>query len=414
MPVTAGTLSTLHSFCVDSNCTDGAQPAGGLIRDSTGNFYGTTTRGGASTGGGVVFEFVKTGKTTFSYQVLHSFCFGSGCTAGSEPIGPLIMDTKGALYGTTLAGGASDRGIVFRLKPDSTHTTWKFSKLYDFCAQLGCNDGSAPIGGLTYEGAQTGASYDGSSPLFGVTTLGGIINKGVAYKLTFVPGKIRRSEQVISRFCVSNDNACSDGGPPANGLLPDELGQLYGTTSAGGANGRGTVYRLEPASTTFTRTVLYSFCALSGCADGADPHSTLVRDGNGNIFGTTKNGGVNTAGVVFQLAPGNENSQETVIYTFCGQLNCTDGANPVAGLVPDSSGNLFGVTSSGGDHTSGVAFEVNANAFARLYSFCSLAHCADGRDPEANLLRGTNGNLFGTTLQMGGNLVGGTVFKITP
>jgi len=144
-----------------------------------------------------------------------------------------------------------------------------------------------------------------------------------------------------------------------------------------------------------TETVLYSFCTQSGCTDGHRPHAGLVLDKSGNLYGTTYQGGANGEGTVFEVSP---SGAETVLHSFCTQPGCTDGYHPLAGLVLDTSGNLYGTTYDGGAHGAGTVFEVSpSGAETVLYSFCTQPGCRDGYYPHADLVMDTNGNLYGTT-----------------
>ena len=200
-----------------------------------------------------------------------------------------------------------------------------------------------------------------------------------------------------------------DGEWPKSALVQDSAGNLYGTTEYGGANGYGTVFKV---ATTGKETVLYSFCSQSGCVDGSYPYSGLVRDSAGNLYGTTVDGGANGDGTVFKLAT---TGKETVLYSFCSQSGCVDGAYPFSSLVRDTAGNLYGSTQYGGaNDDAGTVFEVATTGKETvLHSFCSQSGCADGGYGISGLLRDSAGNLYGTAFYDGvyGN---GTVFKITP
>src|ERR1043166_9122999 len=172
----ASTLSILHSFCSLKKCKDGTV-ASGLMRDQTGNLFGTTAYGGPHHGQGTVFELVHGRK----YKFVHGFCPSHDCSGGSSPAGPLIIDTAGNLYGEAVYGGAHGAGVVFELSPGANG--WTFRLLYDFCSEggAGCTDGANPVGGLTYTGAATGAPYDGVSPLYGTTAQTSV--QAVAFQL---------------------------------------------------------------------------------------------------------------------------------------------------------------------------------------------------------------------------------------
>jgi len=159
-------------------------------------------------------------------------------------------------------------------------------------------------------------------------------------------GAAASSEQVLYSFCSQTN--CADGAYPAAGLIMDGSGNLYGTTVHGGARGYGTVFQLTPTGTGWSENVLYGFCPQGNCADGANPAAGLIMDGSGNLYGTTVGGGARGYGTVFQLTPTGTGWNENVLYSFCPQGNCADGAYPAAGLIMDGSGNLYGTTQEGG------------------------------------------------------------------
>jgi uncharacterized repeat protein (TIGR03803 family) len=328
----SATLTVLHSF----TGSDGEQPFAGLIADAAGNLYGTTW-GGGDNGRGTVFQLDPSGTLT----VLHSFTGGSD---GQRPVTGLLADAAGNLYGTTGGGGDGGYGTVFQLDPSGNLTV-----LYSF---TGGSDGRNPDSALI---------ADAGGNLYGTTNQGGDLVScndpnthgcGTVFQLT-PPGSLT----VLHRF------AGSDGSRPVDwaGLLADAAGNLYGTTSAGGANGRGTVFQLDSSG---TLTVLYSF---TGGSDGGDPTAGLIADTAGNLYGTTLEGGATGncnqpygCGTVFQLTP---SGALTVLHTFTG----SDGASPEAGLIADAAGNLYGTTHSGGAGTScvqgcGTVFELTAPA----------------------------------------------------
>jgi uncharacterized repeat protein (TIGR03803 family) len=201
---------------------------------------------------------------------------------------------------------------------------------------------------------------------------------------------------------------------PFAGLVQAANGELYGTTGQGGTNGDGTIFKIAPSG---TLTTLYSFCQ-SGCAGAPFPFGPIQAT-NGDFYGTTENGGANGQGTVFKITPGGTLS---TLYSFCSQggSNCTDGANPFAGLVQASNGDLYGTTYYGGANFggAGTVFKIApSGALTTLYSFCAQSNCTDGGSPLAGLVQATNGDLYGTTFYGGVvNTSGGygTIFKITP
>ena len=381
----------LYNFCATRGCPDGLGPYAGVVLDQKGNLYGTTASGGNpqacnGTGCGVVFRLTPAGK-----ESIYRFCSQQGCTDGAVPSAGLVFDHQRNLYGTTYGGGAYGLGTVFRINPEGKETV-----LYSFCAQHGCPDGAQPLGGVV---------LDGNGNLYGTTNGGGTSQNGTVFKLT-PDGQ----ETVLHSFC---GQLCgNDGIEPKAGLVFDQAGNLYGTTVLGGSGsgllGGGTVFKLTPEG---NESVLYSFCSLANCSDGSGPTSGLVLDRNGNLYGTTPGGGNEKfgSGVVFKLTP---DGTETVLYSFCGQTNCTDGAYPLAGVVFGPGGKLYGTTDSGGETgIGGVVFEVSPQGEKVLHSFGVQA--TDGQVPQAGLVFDRQGNLFGTTTSGGANH-GGVVFKLAP
>src|ERR1700675_4408113 len=266
----SGTETVLHSFAASH--TDGHYPYAGLLMDTTGNLYGTAQSGGAK-GLGTVFKLSPSGTET----VLHSFCQQAGCPDGYYPQAGLVMDTNGNLYGTTLYNGAYDGGTVFKISSDGTATT-----LYNFCTATGCKNGRYP---------QAGLILDTNGNLYGTTYGGGAYGKGTVFELS--PSG---AETVLHSFCART--GCPDGSHPRADLVMDTAGNLYSTTYYGGTNSVGTVFKLSPNG---TETVLHSFAANG--SDGTHPYAGLVMDTIGNLYGTTYSGGANGYGTVFKVTP---------------------------------------------------------------------------------------------------------------
>jgi uncharacterized repeat protein (TIGR03803 family) len=310
----AGTETVLHSF----TGADGETPSASLVRDEEGNLYGTTVSGNSV---GTVFKL----DTNNTETVLHGFTGPDGAT----PSASLIRDKAGNLYGTTSGGGTSGQGTVFKLDTTGTETV-----LHSFTGP----DGATPTAGLI---------RDKAGNLYGTTSGGGLLNCfgggcGVVFKLDPSGG-----EAVLHSFTGP------DGAFPLAGLVQDKVGNLYGTTFAGGASNEGTVFKLDTAG---TETVLHSF---TFGADGSSPQQGwLIQDRAGNLYGTTLYGGnlscgQSGCGVVFKVDPAGE---ETVLHTFSGGA---DGANPQeGGLIQDEAGNLYGTTSDGGAFGFGTVFEL--------------------------------------------------------
>ncbi len=385
---------TLYSFCSQTNCTDGAQPAGAMIMDASGNLYGTTVSGGKyiSGGGGVVFKLTPNqDRTGWTQTILYTFCSQSHCTDGSVP-NSLIMDAAGNLYGTTAYGGtASDGGMgagtVFKLTP--TADGWTETVLYNFASRLYVVDGKVPLGALI---------MDSAGSLYGTTFLGGANYAGAVFRLTPNQDNTVWTETVLYSFCSQNNGGfCLDGYSPRAGLVMDEAGNLFGTTVTGGTSGQGVVFQLTPNHNpaAWTETVIHSFDPWNG--EGAQPLAGLIIDDAGNIFGTNLD-------TVFQLRPNADHTAwaHSVLYRFCPQSNpCPDGTWSRAPLIMDAGGSLYGTTYQGGNSNQGVVFALSPTGGGRtesvLYSFCAYANCADGRNPTTGLVMDNAGTLYGTT-----------------
>jgi uncharacterized repeat protein (TIGR03803 family) len=231
------------------------------------------------------------------------------------------------------------------------------------------------------------------------------------------PSRSRYSENVLYRFRGKN------GSKPYAGLIFDNKGALYGTTSEGGAYGAGTVFRLTPSASGYTESFLYSF---TGYSDGAVPQAGLIFDKEGALYGTTTYGGSNKGGTVFKLVPSGSGYTERVLYAFCAKSNCTDGRAPVAGLVFGKDGALYGTTALGGTFGSisgaGTVFKLTPSGSGYsesvLYAFCVSPSCASGENPQSGVVFGRDGALYGTTAILcdsdPNNGACGTVFKLTP
>lgn len=402
----SGTLQTLHNFCAKSNCADGAYPQSALLRDSAGNFFGTTSSGGKY-GSGTVFEITAGGKE----KVLHSFC--GACGEGAGPLAAVIADVNGNLYGTTqYGGGAGNAGAVFELVHNPDTGNYKYKLLYSFCAVNNCADGEYPFAPLTYTGAASGLPYDGVSPLFGTTVSGGTGAKGLAFQLTRKHAKGLLAETVLHNFC--SDSNCADGSQPQGPLTPDANGNLYGTTAGGGGsspdNDVGTLYELTNTGGSYSQTVLYRFCQLTNCADGEGPgNSPVTMDSAGNLYGTTAVGGTSNAGTVFEIIPGGANSEEKVLYNF----HQSDGWLANGGVAMDANGDLVGTTTMGGKFGGGVVFRIRKGAETILYQFGYEQDWGDGSHPDAPPILDSAGNVYGIA-SSGGKVGYGTVWKATP
>lgn len=376
-------FTVIHTFTRSS--ADGAMPVAGVISDGVGNLYGTTKLGGAHNSG-TVFEISAGGE----FAVLHSFCACKG--DGWVPVANLVRDSAGNLYGTTFGGpGAATNGTVFRLTP--THSgAWEETILYAFKS----------TGGY---GPRAGLIRDASGDLYG-TTYG--FNNGSATGTVF---KLTPSESVPwKETTLFTFDARLDGGGPAAPVMMDPLGNLYGTTQEGGVASHGVVFKLTPSqSLPWKETILHSFTAG---ADGGYPAAGLI-DEQGNLYGTAQSDGRYDRGVVFKLSPSGSKWIYTVLYAFCKEGGvCLDGRAPAASLVRDKQGNLYGTTELGGDSDRGVVFKLDR--YGNETVLRAFTGRSDGAVPMAGLLM-YKGDLYGTTSSGGDPMCGcGTVFKITP
>ena len=338
-----GVETPLYSFCSQTNCADGAQPQGGLVQATDGNFYGTTYAGGASNAG-TIFQ-ITTGATL---TTLYSFCSQSNCPDGANPLAGLIQALDGNFYGTTSAGGTKGAGTVFELSLGG-NGTWTETVLYSFCYQgFPCNDGINPYAGVVQ-------GTDGN--FYGTTSTGGLWGGGTVFQL--IPGGTLNT---LYSFCAQGDGNCTDGDFPTAALVQSAIdGNFYGTTYDGGANGYGTVFQITPAG---ALTTLYSFCSQGGdgdaCSDGAFPSAGLIQATDSNFYGTTYNGGgtYGDNGTAFEIT---STGTLTTLYTFCSQggSSCTDGSEPLGGLFQDTSGIFYGTTSIGGTYNSGTVLSID-------------------------------------------------------
>jgi uncharacterized repeat protein (TIGR03803 family) len=312
-----------------------------------------------------------------TYTFLYNF---TGGLDGSNPSAGLIQDARGNLYGTTSGGGRTGTGVVFKLDP-----TGKETVLHEFGFAARPNDGANPSAGLV---------RDAAGNLYGTTVNGGASGLGTIFQFT-----AKHLEFVLHSFAGTR----TDGAHPYAGLIRDSTGKFYGTTSAGGAFGHGTVFKLAPFGVG-KESMLYSF---TGGADGANPSGTLVRDAAGILYGTTNAGGSSSCsggcGVVFKI---DTSGRETVIYSFTGG---NDGANPSGTLLRDAAGNLYGTTNNGGTSGYRVVFKLETTGTETvLHNFAGFP--TDGSGPYA-VMRDPAGNFYGTT-SGGGAFGAGVVFEL--
>jgi uncharacterized repeat protein (TIGR03803 family) len=308
-----GKETVLHSFA--GGPSDGAYSYGEVIRDSTGNLYGATYKGGSSDDG-VVYKVDPGGKETVLYT------FTGGTTDGCNPAGGLLRDKAGNLYGTTGNCGASNVGTVFKLSKSGKETV-----LHSFAG--GSSDGAYP--------AFTNLLMDRKGNLYGVTEDGGTGGQGVVYELSS-GGRLT----LLHSFAGGTTDGCYPLGTPAM----DTKGNLYSTAEGCGASGVGIVWRVSKKG---VETVLHTFTGSS--SDGGSPLSGVIWDAKGNLYGDTQAGGASGLGTVYELT---RKGTLTLLHSFAG----ADGANPFGGVLRDAKGNVYGTTVNGGSASYGTAWKI--------------------------------------------------------
>jgi len=407
----AQTFSVVYNF---TGGADGASPFAGLTIDGGGNFYGTTFAGGGGpcqgyghNGCGTVFKLMHSG-ASWSLTPLYNF---AGVTDGARPWAGVIVRPNGGLYGTTVTGGqgpcqgyqSSGCGTVFNLLPPPNAyppTNWSETVLYRFSG--------GGVGALAYGKVV----FDQTGSLYGTTNFGGAQGScyqgnrcGTVWKLT--PSGSGWTEQILYNFTGG-----ADGGQPVAGLIFDQAGNLYGTTE-GPSGHHGSVFQLTPSGGGWTENTLYSF---KGGSDADEPWAEVIFDTSGNLYGTTFNFGVANGGTVFELTPSGNNWIYTLVYSLSGM----GAGGPVGKVIMDTAGNLYGTTRNGGVSNNGAVFKLTPSggvwAYASLHDFTGGS---DGAYPYSDLVFDANGNLYGTASQGGdlskcGGSGCGVVFEITP
>lgn len=376
-PASAQTFSLIHTF---TGTTDGKNPLSGFVIDGSGNLYGTASGGGTSWVG-VVVKFNASGEET----VLHNFTGGAD---GENPQGQLVMDKAGNLYGTTYSGGGANAGTVFEVSPKGNEKV-----LYAF---KGGVDGENPVAGLI---------FDKSGNLYGTTTAGGSSGNGAVFRLTAPPvAGGAWKEAVLYSFGTGTDGAV-----PVAGVTMDATGNLYGTTSAGGSYGYGTVFELKRSTPQWTEAILHEFALGS---DGGVPYAGLVLDGKGNLYGAASDGGgggENGGGTVFELTRGSAGWTFNVISSLSGWAISGTFRNLL--MQP---GKIYATTHCDGDYSAGTVYELTLTGGVWTYNLLyDFTGASDGQFAFSNLVADKEGNLYGTTNE-GGADGGGTVWKVTP
>jgi uncharacterized repeat protein (TIGR03803 family) len=381
--------------------SNGAIPQSKLVYTSSGELFGTTEIGGNTAtcpntnGCGVVFELSAPNHGVRNYRLLYVFNGGTG--DGQLPLGNIVFDGAGNLYGVTEFGGPGagsyGGGTVYKLSP-AGGGLWTETVIHTFGSG---SDGLWPLAGLT---------ADAAGNLYGTTSVGGTNNSGTVYKLT--PNSDGSwSETILYSF---GPHQGADGYSPAGEVILDATGNIYGTTVLGGTLNFGLVFELSPNSGAYTETILYSF---TGHKDQGQPGFPLWMDATGNLYGT--NGGVKTGnGAVFKLTRNSDGSwTETTIHRFDPYHN-NDGGSPSSGLTVDASGSLWGTTLAGGTNGAGTVYLLLPRtgggwSYHVIYNFDGVSQAW----PTAGVTLGPGHTLFGVT---GDDTVpySGGVYEITP
>jgi uncharacterized repeat protein (TIGR03803 family) len=383
------TEKVLHQF---TGSPDGSIPIfQPLIFDSAGNLYGTTVYGGLNNCG-VVFELSPGQDGAWSETILYTFL---DAPDGCNPWAGLTFDAAGNLYGTTQGGGDASRydggGTVYRLTPNQSGV-WDESVIYTFGSEIATDPESS------------GVAIDKNGNLYGTTTFGGTYGSGAVYEL---------APQQDGTWTASNLYSFTgglDGKSPYGGVTLDTSGNIYGTTYYGGGYGAGTVYKLTAqVGGTWMGSLLHTF---TGEGDGGNPTGTVTLDAQGNVYGTVLHGrGFNENGEVFRVTPNGEKWEFSVLHGFSG--GNSNGGYPNGDLVFDSVGNLYGTTQIG-PGGGGTVFKLSPKNGSVKFNWFPLVY-ADGYEPNAGVVLDSRGNLYGMT-EYGGPNGGccGTVFEVVP
>lgn len=399
----AQTFTVLHDF---SGGADGYNPTAGLTFKGAGNLYG-------GAGPSAVFRFKQQGTGWILNPIFEFNGINGDFLNGRLAVGP-----DGALFGASYFGGVPDCadgagcGLVFRLMPPQSFCrnpfcSWTETIVYQFSPIQIPSDGYFPNGSFV---------FDNAGNLYGTTLYGGTHSQGTIFEVSRSGGGW--VENAIYAFGAGGGE---DGGTPNSGMVIDQAGNLYGTTFGGGDPtclfndlACGVVFELSPTPSGWVQTVLHTF---QNGSDGADPLGGLIADSSGNLYGTTSIGGANNGGTVFELSPSNGGWTFNVLYSLTGDPRSQVG--PKGLLAIDSSGNLYGITNSEGPQSAGNLFKLTHSGGAWVYTdLHDFAISSDnGAYPEDGPTVDAQGNLYGTTLEGGtGNCPYGcgVIYELTP
>jgi uncharacterized repeat protein (TIGR03803 family) len=394
-------LTQLYAFQYDSttvsNYPDGENPLAELIQGADGNYYTTTQSGGSGAcpgesaaipGCGTIVKITPAGV----FSVFYSFPYDSGSSApnGVNPQAGLLQGPDGNFYGVAAYGGTGGDfcgtnggifgcGTVFKLTPNGVLTV-----LHSFCGGNGCGslatDGAAPIGRLAI-------GSDGN--LYGTTQSGGIYN-GYYNSGTIFRVSLSGAYQIM--YIFSGGARTGDGENPAAGLTFASDGNFYGTTEFGGTSGFGTVFRMNLAGTV---TILQNFAQFD--PNGAQPEGALIQASDGNLYGTCYSGGANGWGTVFRIST---SGVFTKLYDFT-QAAGNVGYLPKAGVIQASDGNLYGTTWEGGPDDAGTIYQMTLSGVATIAANFD-ANSSTGYSPVGALVQGSDGKMYVTAPSGGG------------
>lgn len=380
-----GVLTTVIEFNFAGPSNKGANPAGELLRDQAGFFWGTTTYGGTD-GYGTVFKInIATGVLT----TLVEFKNNSGTVnRGAYPYGQLVSDGAGSYWGTASEGGINQVGTVFKVNASTGALTSVF--------ELRTNAGAASTG----TNPKAGLLHDGSGFLWGTTGQGAQIGTDTIFKVNQSTGAFSTVVTFMTNVTANKGKA------PYGGVVSDGKGFLWGTTRSGGPRSQGTIYKTNEISGETTTVVELNENGTRGAA----PTTELLNDGAGFFWGTTEQGGNNTYGTVFKV---NINTGQLTTLADFQDGGTVKGSSPKSGLVNDGAGFFWGTTNSGANDFSGTIYKINAStgAFTNVYQFSNGTTAANGEKPYGTLVRDGAGFLWGTTSQ-GGGTSNGTIYKV--